>query len=312
MVPDDKASRDQHWLVPLSTRRVNSSEKGNEIGMHQISDCIKQLSLSKKLVISLADSKYGTETCRRISLEHPNWVHIFRLNSTRNIYAKAEAQSEKRKAGNKKRYGRVMKLNAASTHVEADEVVKKTIVTRSGRRLEVTIKIWNDQLIRGSKDFKGYQHPITVAQITATDREGRSVYKKPLWVGLSGIRRNEITAIEIYHYYDCRYDIEHYFRFGKDKLLFDVYQTPDVAHEEVWWKLTAIAYCQLYFAREHVTLLPKKWERYLPSFKNNDKENFIATPSQTQRGFCRILDEIGTPATACRPRGNPQGRKTHP
>ena len=73
--------------------------------------------------------------------------------------------------------------------------------------------------------------------------------------------------------------------------------------------MTAVAYCQLYFARKHVTLLPKKWERYLPIFKKSDQKYFIATPSQTQRGFYQLLDDIGTPAATCRPRGNPQGRE---
>jgi len=306
MLPHCDQARAKHWLVPLSTQRVNSDKKGNEVGMHQISDCITQLELSNKLVISLADSKYGTENCRKISLEHPHWVPIYRLNSTRNIYA--QAKSKKTAVGNKKRYGKVMKLNDTTTHSDADEVVKKNIVTRSGRRLEVTIKVWNDRLIRGSRQFKGYQHPIKVVQITAIDSEGRPVYKNPLWLGISGARRNEISALEAYEYYDNRYDIEHYFRFGKDKLLFDVYQTPDVAHEEAWWKLTAVAYCQLYLVREHVALLPKKWERYLPSFKNHNQARVVATPSQTQKGFHEILNAIGTPAKPCKRRGNPQGR----
>ncbi|MCP4473284.1 MAG: hypothetical protein GY821_01665, partial [Gammaproteobacteria bacterium] len=122
-----------------------------------------------------------------------------------------------------------MKLNESSTQFDADETGKKMIVTRSGRCLEVTIKICKDQLIRGSTGFKCSPHPMNVAQITATDSKGRSIYKHSLWIVVSGDRRNEITAEEIYHYYDGRYDIEHYFRFGKDKLLFDGYQTPDVS-----------------------------------------------------------------------------------
>ncbi len=35
-----------------------------------------------------------------------------------------------------------------------------------------------------------------------------------------------------------RYDMEHLFRFGKQKLLMTAYSTPDVEHEENWFKLT--------------------------------------------------------------------------
>ncbi|MDA7742541.1 hypothetical protein N8865_02895, partial [Francisellaceae bacterium] len=32
-------------------------------------------------------------------------------------------------------------------------------------------------------------------------------------------------------------------------------------------------------------------------------------PAQTQRGFEKLLDQIGTPASPCKKRGNPQGRE---
>jgi len=305
LLPDDHEAQEKHWLVPLDTKRVKSGEKGNEVGMEQISSCIASLSLSEKLVISVADSKYGTENCRKLVAQHKNWVHLFRFNSTRNVYAKADASNKP--SGHTKRYGQAMKLNNSATHTEPDETVKQVITTRSGKAYHFEIKIWREQLLRGSKHFKGYEHPVTLIQISAVDDQGKTLYKKPLWVGVVGKRRHEITAIEVYRYYASRYDIEHYFRFGKDKLLFDKYQTPDVAHEEDWWRLTAVAYSQLYMARKHVPVLPKTWERYLPSFQQ-DKKSITATPSQTQRGFYTVLDTIATPAKPCKPRGNPQGR----
>ena len=287
LLPSETDAQEKHWLVPLDTQRVKSSEKGNEVGMQQISRCIKNLSLANKLVISVADSKYGTEACRKLLNEHPNWVHLFRLNSTRNVFAPAAVENNS--SGNIKRYGDAMKLNDSSTHSEPDEVVQQTITTRSGKTYELIIKVWRDQLLRGSKQFKGYEHPVTVMQLVAVDANGKSLYKNPLWLGLVGERRNEITPLEAYQYYDRRYDIEHYFRFGKDKLLFDRYQTPDVKHEEDWWRMTALAYTQLYLARNLAPILPKKWERYLPSYQmDNEKSKTTATPSQTQRSFSTL------------------------
>ena len=307
LLPNEAAAQEKHWLVPLDTQRVKSGEKGNEVGMGQISRCITNLSLTNTLVISVADSKYGTLPCRKLVSEHPNWVHLFRFNSTRNIFA--PASTEDTTSGNIKRYDDAMKLNDSTTHSEPDEIVQRTITTRSGKTYQLAIKVWRDQLLRGSKQFKGYEHPVTVMQLTAIDANGKSLYKNPLWLGLVGERRNEITSLEAYQYYDRRYDIEHYFRFGKDKLLFDRYQTPNVKHEEDWWRMTALAYTQLYLARNLAPILPKKWERYLPSYQvDNEKSTITATPSQTQRGFSRVLDTIGTPAKPCKPRGNPQGR----
>ena len=75
-------------------------------------------------------------------------------------------------------------------------------------------------------------------------------------------------------------------------------------------KSTSLAYTQLYFARDTVSLLPKKWERYLPSYKISDtQEKIVATPSQTQRAFSTVLDHVGTPASPCVARGKPKGRQ---
>ena len=86
--------------------------------------------------------------------------------------------------------------------------------------------------------------------------------------------------------------------------------------------MAATSYLQLYFARDAVPLLPKKWERYLPIYQDiENQEKTIATPSQTQRAFSMVLDQVGTPAKPCIARGNPKGRqsgetqsqrKTHP
>lgn len=305
LLPTDNGAQEKHWLLPLDTKRVKSHEKGNEVGMRQIKDCMTNLSLQDTLVISVADSKYGTENCRKQVSQHKNWVHLFRFNSTRNLYSQPETKDHT--SGNIKRYGKAMKLNDSLTHIAPSEIVTQSMTLRSGKSYQFEIKVWRNQLLRGSKSFKGYEHPLTLIQIRAVDKSGKLLYKKPLWLGVAGERRHEISAIDACHYYNSRYDIEHYFRFGKEKLLFDQYQTPDVQHEEDWWRLTALAYSQLYMASKQVSVLPKKWERYLPIFQQA-RQSTTATPTQTQRGFYMVLDKIGTPAKPCKPRGNPTGR----
>ena len=308
LIPEDANSQKKHWLLPFSVERVESHGKGHEVGINQIKNFIGNCQLDNKLVISIADSKYGTEYCRDTVSQHENWIHLFRFNSTRNVYSLAVDESDG--AGNKQRYGEKMKLNDPLTHSMAHEEMEKKITMRNGKLYTVTIKCWYDQVVRGTRKFKGYKHPLSLFQISLKDSEGKNVYKNPLWLGLCGQRRSEITLEEVFNYYSSRYDIEHVFRFGKDKLLFDSYETPEVEHEESWWRLATLAYAQLYFAREDVTLLPKKWERYLNSYKAVGKnEQQVATPSQTQRWFSYVLEEIDTPAKKPIPRGNPQGRQ---
>ena len=271
--------------------------------MAQIGRAIEQLKLQSKLVISIADLLYSTQSCREKVGTHPNWVHISRLNSKRNVYALTNDKNHGT------RYGKKMQLNRSESHIDTQERVSFSRTMSSGRQLQVTIRGWTNLVLRGSKKFKGYNHPVTLYQICVTDDQGKAKYKRPLWLVITGERREEISAEEAYDYYISRYDIEHYFRFSKEKLLIDSYQTPSVEHEQNWWKLCALAYTQLYLARKTVPLLPRKWERYLPNYKSQTTEKpLIATATQTQRGFYHVLSAIGTPAKACRARGNPTGR----
>jgi len=49
-----------------------------------------------------------------------------------------------------------------------------------------------------------------------------------------GERRNELSLQQIFAAYQRRYDLEHFFRFGKQRLLLHHYQTPETDHEEQW------------------------------------------------------------------------------
>ena len=84
------------------------------------------------------------------------------------------------------------------------------------------------------------------------------------------------------------------------------YQTPQVEHEENWWQLTQLAYIQLWLARSLAERMPQPWERYLPRY--TAKEVKEASPSEVQRDFQIIIQEIGTPANFPKLRGKSQGR----
>jgi hypothetical protein len=106
-----------------------------------------------------------------------------------------------------------------------------------------------------------------------------------------GSRRNQLTCLDIYQAYRQRFDLEHLWRFGKQRLLMAAFQTPEVKHEENWVQLTLLAYTQLWVARELAQHLPRPWERYLPTHVKAR-----ITPSVVQRDFARIISQIGTPA----------------
>jgi hypothetical protein len=181
--------------------------------------------------------------------------------------------------------------------------------TAKGKEYRVELTLFKNLLLRGSKEFASQNHPLNVLRALVKDSDGKPVFQRPLWIGLIGERRDEITPEMAYESYKTRYDIEHFFRFGKQKLLLDAYQTPELKHEEDWWQFVPLAYTQLYLANGLAELLPKPWERYLPTYKDSSKkESSQRTPTQVQRSFANILEHIGTPANPSKARGKPTGR----
>ena len=125
-----------------------------------------------------------------------------------------------------------------------------------------------------------------------------------MWLLALGPRREELSLHDIWQAYRQRFDLEHFFRFGKQRLLMNAYQTPDVDYEENWWQIVCLAYTQLWLARSQAETLLRPWERYLPQ-----PEAGITSPAQVQRDFGRIIGQIGTPAQAPKPRGYSPGRR---
>ena len=68
--------------------------------------------------------------------------------------------------------------------------------------------------------------------------------------------------------------------------------------------LAHLAYLQLWVAREVATCLPRPWERHLPLHQAGK-----STPTLVQRDFEGLIQPIGTPAKAPKPRGKSPGRK---
>ncbi|KAF3886748.1 MULTISPECIES: hypothetical protein [Nostocales] len=92
---------------------------------------------------------------------------------------------------------------------------------------------------------KMYRHPFTLLRIHVTDDTSQSLWK-PMWLIVIGQRREEISPLIAYQTYRQRYDIEHFNRFGKQRLLMSEFQTPEVKHEENWIRLVLLAYVQLF------------------------------------------------------------------
>jgi hypothetical protein len=284
---------------------VPTDKTARETAAEQIAALLRneRLPFAEELTAQAVDSNYSRARYLSPIGGYDNHVVLARVATNRTFYRFAHVEGPPRR-GHPTWYGTPFKLDDESTWGGADEEVQVEWHTRKGRALQIVLQRWNDLLMRGKRDAPMQERPFDAIRCRAFDEQGKPVFKQTLWLIAMGKRRREIGLRHAYEAYRQRYDLEHFFRFGKNKLLLDRYRTVEVEHEENWWELVCLAYVQLWLAAPLATTLPRPWERYLPSLKNRA----IPGPAQVQRDFGRIIRQFGTPARSPKRRGYSPGR----
>ncbi len=305
-LPEKVSAGSPPWVVPLIVRRVKSTEKASQVGAEQIAAVVAEETLPFKgeLSVHVADSAYSAREHLGSVAIIENLVSVIRLPCNRVFYCQYELpEGEKNPVGHPTWYGDRFDLKDPDTWPEPDETAETTFVTKKGKTYTVQLEGWHDMLRTGEKDIPMHKYPFTLVRARVLDKNGNPVFKRDMWLLAIGERRWELSLVDIWEAYSQRYDVEHFFRYGKQRLLMAAFQTPDVEREENWWWIVQLAYIQLWLARSLAETLPNPWERYLPQSETGE-----ASPSTVQRDFERIIQQIGTPAQPPKRRGNSSGR----
>ena len=307
-LPEKEDKTSSPWVIPLSIRRVPTDKKATDIGAAQLDDILrdKELPFDSHLSSVVGDSTYSA--CEFIGhlVEHENLVPNVRMRSNRTFYRIPQKEGVPKGQGHPTWYGTPFKMKDASTWGEADAQENFPFTLRKGRVCQIEMQAWYNILMRGKRDIAMHEHPFTLIRVVVKDSDGKMVFDRPLWLTIHGERRHEISLSDVYKAYRQRYDLEHFFRFGKNRLLMDSYQSPDVEHEENWWEIVGLAYVELYLAAPLANSLPRPWERYLPQVNNSSGQ--LLSPSMVQRDLARIIQEIESPVWLPKPRGKSPGR----
>jgi hypothetical protein len=329
-IPEKSKPSDPHWVMPLSTQRVKSECSGTILGMDQIIQITTSDKFKSKLCVSANDSAYSNYNCLNKANEIVNLVNISRLRNNRGFHLTLAEVEGPKPVGRPKVYGDRWKLSDPG---EPNENITVSRYTASGKLIHLCIERWidrqekkrtvdsdsspvltdlnstdtsktplSDENIKNASDDNRFL--FDAVRVTVLKEDGTALYKKPLWLMVTGKRRQELSLADIADSYFRRFDIEHFFRFSKQKLLLASFQTPDVRHEENWWWLCIISYSMLYQGKSLAHHVRNPWEKK----QKNLNSNGLLTPSQVQRDYERIIGEIGTPACDPKPRGNPKGR----
>jgi hypothetical protein len=308
-LPEKKDRTSPPWVIPLLIQRVSTDEKATNVGASQVKDLLedKTLPLGSKLCAVVADTSYSAREFLSQAVKHTNLAAIVRVRGNRTFYRIPEQDDSPKGKGHPTWYGVSFEMKDPTTWGEADATEVVPLTLRNGRVCQVEIQAWYNLLMLGKRDIPMHEHPFTVILIRVKDAHGEEVFKHPLWLIIIGERRQEITLHDAYGAYRQRYDLEHFFRFGKHKLLMTSYQTPDVEREQNWWEIVGLSYALLYVEAPLAHNIFRPWERYLPLAKEPKSES-LPSPSMVQRTLPPIIRQIGTPASFPKPRGKSPGR----
>jgi hypothetical protein len=306
VLPERDKAKIGPWVVPLAMQRVGSQANKELVGAQQVRAILEddKLPFGEALCVEVEDSAYSKPAFLNVNRDKRNLVTITRARGTRTFYHVPALEADQESGqGHPTWYGKPFGLKDLETWEEPEAVAEATFTSQRKITYRVEIQAWTDLLMHGKKDIPMHKHAFTLVKIRWYDQNGKALFAKPLWLIVMGERRAELSLLDIYQSYLQRYDLEHFFRFGKQKLLLDKFQTPDEKHEENWWRLVVLAYLQLWSAKDLVSQLPRPWERYLPSVLNK-----LVTPATAQRDMARIIRQIGTPSPAPKLRGKSPGR----
>lgn len=297
------------FVIPLGTRRVKSREDKELVGAEQIRILLEdeELPFFSQLCAEVADSSYSKPAYLHANRSKTNLVTIVRVRSNRTFYRQPDDSRSSGRGGHPTWFGEPFKLPDPQTWHAPDETVQTTFTSRQGKVYQVVIDGWSDMLMRGEHKpvpIPMHQYPFTLVRIRLFNEKGALAYRNPMWLIVLGEKRRQLNLRHVFAAYNQRYEVEHFFRFGKQRLLLASFQTPEAKHEEQWWLLVHLAYLQLWLARQVAVSLPRPWERSLPEMKDQ-----YPSPAMVQRDFGRIIHQIGTPAQAPKRRGNSPGRR---
>lgn len=305
ILPEKNGPSAPPWAIPLSVEQIPSYQTDNLVASRQIRALLTDAKLPflNNLTVNVADSLYCTVPFLGSIGDINNLVTIVRCPSNRVLYFAPDSAVQKGK-GHPIWFGQRFDMRDPNTWGNPDRTIEQMVTMASGKIVTLELEVWHNKLMKGKRKIPMQNDPFTLIRCRLLNDDGSLVFKRPLWLIVFGKRRMELSPSDAWQCYRQRYDIEHFFRFGKNHLLIGRYQTPIIEHEENWLEITALAYFQLWMASPLATSLPHPWERY-----STPKDHTSPLgPSMTQRNFERIIRQVGKPLAPLKPRGKSPGR----
>ncbi len=302
------------WTGPLDVPRLSPDDDPTDVTATQIRDLAARLEQAGQWrpddppVLFVLDSGYDIVRLTWLLRDEPVRL-LGRVRADRVMHAPAGRRRGTR-PGRQPRHGTEFRLADPATH-PAPAQESNSVHDRFGR---ATARCWgrpHPKLERRASwaDHDG-EPPIVEGTLVhlAVERLPGNRGPKPLWLWHSDPDATAHDVDRLWRIYLRRFDIEHTFRFLKQTLGLTRPRprTPEQADRWAW--LVLAAHARLCLARRLAQDLRRPWEKPLTPDQ--------LTPGRVRRGYPRIRQTLGTPASAPKAPhpgpGRPKGRTNTP
>ena len=234
---------DEGWVLPVAIDRVPHSENKFDFSVAQAKSVLDKVPKGDTSII-VGDSAYSCNKFIYNLSKRENVAVITRMRVNKAIYEKYEDKKEG--SGRKRKYGKKYSLNKPDSLPTPDYVEELEKTTKKGEVVKVRLSLFKGYICRGSKDCTMSDIPINFIRAEAFKENGERKYDRDLWIGIAGKARDKVATLDGFKEYVGRFDLEHFFKFSKSKLLMDKMQSSDPKKDADFMLMTGVAYHVLY------------------------------------------------------------------
>ncbi len=301
-----------NWSLPLDLRRVKPEQTAIECAVQQINGLFVPTDIlplkDGQLVLNNSDTGYAHPSYVSPLHRHEALINNVRLRAGSKVW---EAAPKKDTGGAPRIYApqplylriatqlntcrrkgkTYVKLQPALCELPPDDDIELEHSTQTVRLLIIRLRRWNDKMWRTKQGNNMHDKPLDILCTEVRDAlSGKPVFEQPVFTGIVGRHKAQISTQLAFESYRSRYNIEPAFRFEKQDLMLQTYQPPNVRHFDNWLLVVMLSFWLLFSASDEVEHVPKKWQQYpLGSAEHKRQQTKRWSPAQTKKGAQRLF-----------------------